>query len=307
MKQFLAVLFCAVLLGGAVSAQESTPEPDEKLFFDDFSYDSTDSAAFTDNGWIVRTADGWPGIPGAIWSSDSVAIVDDPDEAGNRLVEMTASSDGTTVHQAQFCQQRKFLAGTYASRVYFTDEPVSGPDGDNIVQTFYQISPLAFDLDPDYSELDFEYLPNGGWGTTFHTFFVTTWETFRPEPNWLADNVSGSRIVSYEGWHTLVLTVGDGEVSYYIDGELIDTHDGEFYPEVPMSLNYNLWFIVGGQIESTEPREYIERVDWSFHAADVILAPEAVEAQVAAMRADEVAYVNAVPENDPALESPCNF
>lgn len=306
-KSLFVLLLCGILLGGAVSAQESTPEAGAQIFFDDFNYESSDSDAFSDNGWIVRTADGWPGIPGAIWASESIAIVDDPDEVGNRLVEMTSSSDGTTVHQAQFCQQRKFFEGTYAARVHFTDEPVSGPDGDQIVQTFYQISPLAFDLDPDYSELDFEYLPNGGWGTTFHTLFGTSWETFRPEPNWLAENTSGTKALSFEGWHTLVLAVGDGEISYYIDGDLIDTHDGKFYPEVPMSMNFNQWFIVGGQIASSEERVYKEHVDWAFHAANTILSPDEVEVQVAAMRADGVTYVNDVPDADPALDSPCNF
>lgn len=311
MKRLFALLFCGILLGGAVSAQESTPEsmPEvgEQIFFDDFNYESSESDAFTDNGWIVRTADGWPGIPGAVWSSESIAIVDDPDEAGNRLVEMTSSSDGTTVQQAQFCQQRKFFEGTYAARVHFTDEPVSGLDGDQIVQTFYQISPLAFDLDPDYSELDFEYLPNGGWGTTFHTLFATSWETFRPEPNWLADNTSGSLALSFEGWHTLVLTVGAGEISYYIDGKLLDTHGDKFYPEVPMSMNFNQWFIVGGQIDSSEERVYKEHVDWAFHAANTILTPDEVMAAVEGLRLIETYYVNSVPEAEPPLESPCNF
>jgi hypothetical protein len=250
MKYGFVLMLVSLLLVGSVRAQEATLEPNAHLFFDDFHYDSTGDAAFTENGWIVRTADGWPGIPGAIWSSeDSVTLVDDPDQEGNRLVQMTASSDGTTIHQAQFCQARKFFEGTYATRVHFSDAPASGPDGDQIVQTFYQISPLAFDLDPDYSELDFEYLPNGGWGIRGNILFVTSWETFRPEPNWLADNTSGSIESSFEGWHTLVMQVGDGTLTYYVDGDVIATHDGDVYPEVSMSLNYNLWFIVGGQID----------------------------------------------------------
>jgi len=36
-----------------------------------------------------------------------------------------------------------------------------GPDGDQIVETFYTISQMD---EPSYSEADFEYLPNGGWG-----------------------------------------------------------------------------------------------------------------------------------------------
>ncbi len=307
MKRFWILLLVGMLFGRAVSAQDVLPALEDSLFFDDFNYESTDDVSFSENGWIVRTAEGWPGIPGAIWSADSVKIVDDPDEEGNRLVQMTAASDGTTVNQAQFCQQRKFLEGTYASRVHFSDAPVTGPDGDNVVQTFYQISPLAFDLDPDYSELDFEYLPNGGWGIASSVLFATSWETFRPEPNWLAENVSGQMRGSFAGWHTLVLTVGDGEVAYYVDGDLLDTHDGEVYPEVPMSLNYNLWFINGGQIDSDEERQYVESIDWSFHAANVVLTPDEVEAAVEELRAAPISYLNSVPDADPLLESPCNF
>lgn len=313
-KEHVVKLFLLLILGGltmafgaVAAAQDVTTEPGESLFFDDFLYESTEDETFVANGWIVRTAEGWPGIPGAIWSSESVSIVDDPEQEGNRLVQMTASSDGTTVNQAQFCQQRKFFEGTYASRVRFSDEPVIGPDGDNIVQTFYQISPLAFELDPDYSELDFEYLPNGGWGIRSNVLFATSWETFRPEPNWLADNTSGMVEQSFDGWHTLVMTVGDGEISYYVDGELIDTHDGKFYPEVPMSLNYNLWFIRDGQINSDEYREYVEYVDWSFHAAGVVMTPDEVEARVAELREDGVSSVNSVADADPVLDSPCNF
>jgi hypothetical protein len=309
-RLWIAALMGLMLVGIAVQAQDATPEATattgKSLFFDDFNYKSTDSADFTDHGWIVRSVDGWPGIPGAIWSKDSISIVADPDLADNQLIEMHASSDGTTIHQAQMCQQRIFLEGTYASRVHFNDAPISGPDGDNIVETFYQISPLAFDLDPNYSELDFEYLPNGGWGTDPHFLAVTSWETFRLTP-WYADNESDSMEVSFDGWHTLVMTVADGEINYYVDGHRIATHDGDYYPEVSMSLNYNLWFIDGGQIDSTELRQYVEQVDWSFHVANTVLSPSEVSAQVEQMRADAVSYVNDVPAQDPALESPCNF
>jgi len=299
-----------LLIGIGVRAQESTPEATESagktLFFDDFNYPGTDAPDFSDHGWIVRTVDGWPGIPGAIWSKDSISIVDDPDQAGNRLIEMHASSDGTTIHQAQMCQQRKFFEGTYASRVYFNDKPASGPDGDNIVETFYQISPLAFDLDPNYSELDYEYLPNGGWGVLNSYLAVTSWETFRLTP-WLADNVSSSRNKSFDGWHTLVMQVADGKIKYYVDGKLNDTQGGKYYPEVPMSMNYNLWFIDGGQIDSKDLRQYVEQVDWSFNAANTVLSPDEVNAQVEQMRANQVSYVNTVPAHDPPLDSPCNF
>jgi hypothetical protein len=320
-KLFLLVFLMGSMLLGILQARGSateaptaaTVEPGKSLFFDDFNYKGTDSADFTNHGWIVRVVDGLPGIPGAIWSKDSIGIVADPDQAGNHLIEMHASSDGTTIHQAQICQQRKFFEGTYASRVRFNDSPIIGRDGDEIVATFYLISQLVFDRDPNYSELDFEYLPNGGWGTDRHFLAVTSWETFSLEPatnetgNKSADYESDSKKISFDGWHMLLLTVADGEINYYVDGHRIAKHDGGYYPEVPMSLNYNLWFINGGQIASKQPREYVEQVDWSFYAANKVLSPSQVRAQVEQMRNDKVSYVNDVPARAPALESPCNF
>jgi hypothetical protein len=136
---------------------------------------------------------------------------------------------------------------------------------------------------------------------------MTTWETFRPDPNWLADNTSGNVMSSFDGWHTLVMQVSGGEVSYWIDGRLRETHGGKYYPEVPMSINYNLWFIQNGQINSGEKRQYIEQMDWVYHAANASLSPEEVNAQVAALRVAGTDFVDSVPAQDPALVSPCNF
>ena len=157
------------------------------ILFDDFNYARKDQ--LKKNGWIIRTVAGWPGIPGATWSEKDVAILANPEQPGNRIVRMTSSTDGTPANtiQTQICHQRKYLEGTFAARVRFTDNPVSGPGGDQLVQSFYTISPLKAPWDPDYSELDFEYLPNGGWGISGPTLYATTWETFYPEPNWKKD------------------------------------------------------------------------------------------------------------------------
>jgi hypothetical protein len=309
MIRFWIVVLISLMAVNAAVAQEATNSPEANLFFDDFAYAATDDEVFAERGWIVRSVEGWPGVSGATWSTDAVTVVEDPDDEDNRLVQMISSTDGTPENtvQTQFCQSRKFLYGTYAARVRFSDAPEVGPDGDSIVQTFYTISPLAFDLDPDYSELDFEYLPNGGWGFGDSVFFTTTWETFRPEPNWLADNVSQNDQDSYEGWHVLVMQVTDSAVKYYVDGDLFAFHTGKFVPEVPMSINFNLWFVNGGLVGSNEAREYVEYVDWVFHAADAVLSPEAVESQIETLREAGVNYVDDVPPLNPVLESPCNF
>src|SRR5262249_32182087 len=155
------------------------------------------------------------------------------------LLRLTSSTDGTATgtSQAQVCQQRKFFEGTYATRVRFTDVPDSGPDGDQIVETFYAISPLEAPLDPNYSELDWEYLANGGWNVTDPTVFVTSWATAQRDP-YIADNTFTTATGSLSGWHTLLFQVANGSINYFLDGTLIATHGGKYYPEVPMSINY---------------------------------------------------------------------
>ena len=278
------------------------------IFFDDFTYSNVDD--LTQNGWIIRTELGWPGVPGATWGKERLSLHDHPAEPGNRLLRMTSSTDGTgaKTRQSQFCHERKYLEGTYAARVRFTDTPVAGPNGDQIVETFYMISPLKEPMDLDYSETDFEYLPNGGWGHTGPTMFTTTWETFYPEPNWQADNVSANKAGSQEGWHTLVLQLGAGRRAlYYLDGNLFAEHSGKFFPEVPMSINFNLWFVKDGLIKSGATRTWIEDIDWVFHQARAILTPAEVEARVAGMRARNVRFTDTVPDQVPPLPSPCNF
>jgi len=277
-----------------------------KIFFDDFSYDS--ALAMTANGWILRDKAGWPGIPGASWSPENVSFVDDPDQAGNRLLQMVSATNGVAsgTHQTQVCHQRKYLEGTYAARVRFSNQPLSGPDGDQLVETFYMISPLQAPLDPDFSEMDNEYLPNGGWGYTQPTFFVTTWETAQIEP-WIADNLSETHQGSLAGWHTLLIQVGKGDVNYLLDGNPIAHHWGKTYPESPMSINFNLWFIDGGLLKSDEIREWVERVDWVYFEADTKLSPAQVEGRLQELRAASSPFLDTVPAWDPPLDSPCDL
>ena len=212
-----------------------------------------------------------------------------------------------TKRLGQFCHQRKYLEGTYAARVRFTDKPVAGPGGDQLVQSFYTISPLKAPMDPDYSELDFEYLPNGGWGIDGPTLYATTWETFSPEPNWKKDNVYRTMNGSQAGWHTLVMQVKDRKVRYFVDGKFYVEHSEDYYPEDTMSINFNLWFIRDGAIKSTERRTYQEDIDWVFHQAEAVLTPEQVEETVTMLRREKVKFRDTVPAKVPALVSTCNF
>ena len=278
-----------------------------QVLFDDFSYSSTKQ--LSRHGWIVRTADGWPGIPGAKWPTSNVTFVEDPDQRRNRILRMTSSTDGTpaATTQTQVCHQRKYLEGTYAARVRFSDRAVSGPGGDQLVESFYMISPLKAPMDPTYSELDYEYLPNGGWGETGSKIYGTTWFTFSPEPNWSKDNVFNTLDGSENGWHTLVLQVGGGKVRYFIDGKQLAEHGGKYYPRSLMSINFNLWFIKDGFANVTGTRAYQEDIDWVYHQANSIVAPADVETAVANYRRRHITYRDSVPAPKPSLDSPCNF
>jgi hypothetical protein len=299
----VSALAAVLVLAGGLEAMSVKP----RLLFDDFTY--TSRQALESHGWIVRTAPGWPGVPNATWSKEDVQLVDDPARDGNRLLRLAASTDGTPsgTSQTQVCHRRKYREGTYATRVRFRDTAVSGPTGDQLVETFYAISPLKKPLDPSYSELDFEYLPIGGWGLPGPTLYVTTWETFRPEPNWLADNVSSHTTGSRDGWHTLVLQVAHGTVTYFVDGARMGTHGGPYYPEVPMSINYNLWFLRDGLSRSRDQRRYEEDVDWVFHQAGTVLTPQQAEAKVAQFRSGGVKFRDTVPAARRPLASPCSL
>ena len=310
--QIIFSVFCIIATVGCASNMPkptSSPEPTktpEQILFDDFSYSTADE--MTANGWTLRSGQGWPGVTGAYFRPGNVSFIDYPAQAGNRLLRMTTSTDGTSAntYQTQICHQRKYMEGTYAARVRFSDVPVTGSDGDQIVQTFYTITPYEKPFDPDYSEMDFEYLPNGGWGGPPTTMHVTTWETVQIEP-WNAHNASNSTEASLAGWHTLVAQVTSGTVRYFVDGIMIAQHGGDYYPDAPMSINFNLWFIEGGLNGATDMREYQEDIDWVFHQANKLMMPDEVNAKINEFRNISVKFQDTVSPGAIALASPCDL
>ena len=260
-------------------------------------------------GWVVRDQRGHPGIEGAAWGADALALIDDPAQPGNRLLRLSARTDGTPqgTLQAQLCHARKYFEGTYAARVRFSDAPVQGTGGDVVVQTFYAVAPLRFDFDPTYSEIDWEYLPNGGWGDARTRLYGVSWQTARIEP-WLAFNQAHQEYRSMDGWHVLLMQVAGGKTRLFIDGELRAEHGGRNYPVAPMSINFNLWFSPGGLLAGTkEVRRYQQDVDWVFHARNRVLSPAEVGARIAAFRQAGTAHADSVPAADPPLPSLCDF
>ena len=280
------------------------------MLFDDFTY--ADQKAFIAHGWVIRAGKGWPGVADASWWKDGVSFVDDTARQGNRQLEMSSltAGDGAGTRQTQICHQRKYLEGTYASRVRFSDTPASGPDGDAIVETFYSITPPN---EPGYSEVDFEYLPNGGWDTDRPAIYVTTWVPRDPSapkppgPDADHDNTHDLAVGSLDGWHTLLAQVKNGMVSYHVDGRVIAVHRGRYYPHAPMSINYNLWLDPDRLLGSKEPRQYKERIDWLYFEADVALSLAQVEARVADLRRNGVEFQDTVPPWNPPLPSPCDL
>lgn len=298
LKALSLVLVCAGL-GAAESAAPPT-------FFDDFNY--TELGAVGRGGWTLRTAKGWPGIPGASWGVDRFALVEAPGQAGNRALRMIAESDGTPegTRQAQLCGPRKFFEGTYAARVRFTNLPASGPACDVVIQSFYTVSPVEAPPNANYSELDFEYLPTGGWGEKVSTLFNTSWETVQISP-WKASNQGTRKQGDFGGWHLLVMQVKDGKIHYFVDGAELAEHGGKNYPRVPMSINLNLWFSSDALSPRHDKRVWHEDIDWVLHVKDQVLSPSAVQAMVDGFKKKGTSYLDTVPAANPPLGCVCDM
>ncbi|MFB6397648.1 carbohydrate-binding protein [Polymorphospora lycopeni] len=271
------------------------------ILFDDFNYSSASDPAIAARNWTVRTNAGGPGVPGAAWPASNISF---PTDAGQKVLQLTAKTDGTAAgtSHAEFFHQRKFYEGTYASRVKFTDAPVSGPDGDRLVETFFTITPLDRPMDPNYGEIDFEYLPNGGWGEQGPILYQTTWETYQNEP-WVADNTHTAQRTSHAGWHDLVFTVKDGRVKYYVDGQLVADHGDRYYPETPMSINFNLWFIDLNGRSTPGLATYVQQVDYLYFIADQAITTVEAKNRVNAYRTAGTSHVDTVGTGGPCPTS----
>jgi hypothetical protein len=260
--------------------------------FDDFSYTSHTDPNLTAHGWSPRSNSGGPGVPGATWAPENITF---PTVDGDKVAQLASSTDGTAggTKQTELLQsQLRFFDGTYAARVKFADAPATGSDGDRINQTFFTISPLRYDNDPLYSELDIsEYLPNGGWGEpVWPVNFETSWNTYQLEP-WVSKNKYDTQTRSFAGWHTLVATVGSGHVKYFIDGAQVGDHSTinvggqelSVYPRQNMSLNFNQWFIDLTQ-HTGGLATYQEQIDWVYYVKSQVVSPTDVTSQTAAFR-----------------------
>ncbi|MBM6404652.1 glycoside hydrolase family 16 protein [Phycicoccus sp. CSK15P-2] len=283
--------------GGAPTTVASSA-PGCGTLFDDFDYSGRDDPALADHGWTLRSGGGGPGVGGGDgWSRDRVDFVDVDGQSAARL---TARTDGTSAgtSQAELAQREfRFREGTYAARIRFSDRPVSGSGTARPNQTFYALSPLRYDWDPEYSELDFaEYLSRGGWGSDGPALFTTSYHSYQADP-WEAQNVSDVRYGSLDGWHVISATATDGVIRYSLDGEEIAVHDRDsadydVFPRSDMQLAFNHWFIDLGDDGSRGPVEYQEHVDWVLYHAGTASSPEQVREDVDSYRASGVSHTD---------------
>ena len=272
---FLALLTLTVLLAGRANAQTS-------VFFDDFNYTSSTDSNLLNFGWSPRSGGGGPGI--GTWDPTHITFIPDPADSSNELMQMAATTSGTasTSIQTEVLTPFKFLHGTLAARVKFEDAPDTGPDGDQIYQTFFTISP--YNQRP-YSEIDFEYLPNGFGSTLTPHFFFTLWQTTHKR-------VSTNLAASYAGWHTLVVDDADGvNTHFYVDGVLVASFS-TYYPTALMAIDFNQWFPTGSLFNSSTPRTWVEQIDWVYHAKDTLLTTAQVQANVANYRSQKIMRLN---------------
>ncbi|MFF7839282.1 glycoside hydrolase family 16 protein [Streptomyces ossamyceticus] len=284
-------LLCAALVVLPAPRAAAQPVVGPQLF-DDLAYSGNLDPLLAQRGWTLRSGQGGPGVPGATWRPNNITFAT---ESGASVMTMRSGTNGTAAgtEHTEIYQQRKFQYGTYAARVRFSDVPIFGPDGDRMVQTFFTISPLNYSMDPAYSELDFEYLPNGGWGIPGSALLASSWETYSEDPP-QEEHVTTEERASFSGWHDLVITVDGTAVTYYIDGRLFATHAEPYLPESTMSIRFNHWLINLTGINSRKTRAYEEKVDYVYFAQDQVLSPSEVEAAVDDYRARGVTFEDSV-------------
>ncbi|GGP39780.1 hypothetical protein GCM10010278_15570 [Streptomyces melanogenes] len=276
------------------------------VLFDAFHYSDSKDQKLTDHGWTVRDEVGGPGPDvdpkwAPKWDASAVTFPADSSAQGGRAMRLRATTDGTFAGTsvAQINTTRsKFFTGTYAARVHFNDQPTAGTaEGEHPVQTFYAISPSdrMKGENQNYSELDFEYLPKGGWGTTGHSLFTTAWRN--PDTNDKFPLKNANAATSLQGWHTLQMTVANDTVVFYVDGRRYSSMDAtksRFSPREPMTLNFNEWF--AEQLPTGASRTWEQKVNWVYYNESGALTPDQVGAAVDGYYANGIDFVDTVAE-----------
>ncbi len=253
------------------------------VLFDSFRYTDAADPALAANGWEVRTGGGGPGIDGT-WTAGAVSFPADPQADGGQVLQLQATSDGTAqgTRQAELTSTGgRFFTGTLAARVHFVDQPDSGRAGDHVVESFSTISPSP--AAARYSELDYEYQPNGGWGAPGPKLDTTSWRSA----------VRGDRDTralqgSLAGWHIVMLTAVGATVTYSIDGRPVFHSAAASFPREAMKLHFSTWLI---DLPFTGARTWSMRVNWVYAQAGQAISAAQVRSAVQRLYATGVNHL----------------
>lgn len=295
------------LAGAPVSAQSSASSSTASschsyrnprcfgVLFDDFNYTSLSDPGVALHGWAARSGTGGPGVSGARWSPGDISF---PNVDGQKSLQLQLTTSGTAkgTTESEFYQTGfSVREGTYLARIKFSDTPVSGPDGDLINQTFFAISNPSVSCDPKYSETDFsEYLPNGvsPGGKPLNT--ETTWHA---APGCKLASVESDHNVSLNGWHTIMATVSDGHVRYYVDGKLVAEALKPYYPIEHMRVDFNTWLMNVKGHAGSGTSVWHEDVDYVYYAQNRVLTQKQILHQVRFFRQHHVHFLDTVRTN----------
>ncbi|MEV0240974.1 cellulose binding domain-containing protein [Streptomyces sp. NPDC050674] len=269
-------------------ATAPVPAPPAGVLFDDFTYLGPKDPALFKHGWLVRTSKGGPGVENT-WSASGVSFpTAEGSHADGQVLNLRASTDGTEAGTKQASlgtAASKFRDGTYAARIHFSDKPATGDAGDHVNQTFYTIGGTG----SKYSELDNEYMPNGGWGRPGPKLDTVTW--FDHKKN---DRVYETTNKSLDTWHTVLIRVKDGVVAYWLDGRKLFLSNGKYAPRADMSVNFNHWFI---DLPFKGDRAWDMKVDWLYYNANDTLSAKQVQSAVDGFTDEGMNYFDTVRES----------
>jgi hypothetical protein len=271
----------------------------QTIMFDDFTYSSPDDAqigAF--NKWEIIT--GVSGPPeGGVYNKSNIAFITDPANANNKLMTLSTTVNGATkatTHARIETSGFEYFEGTYAARVYLSDNPFTYKDAN--IQTFYTI--VGSDLAGDgsrYSELDIiEYMAADKWGISpdNRVAYYTSWNKYQNEPEWAAWKTYFAVQGSIAGWHTFIAQCTDGvNVKYWIDDTYLGAQskcDGAnpdndttspVYPRSNMQVAFANWIWNNVTGTSGTSRTTTMQADWVLYYKNTALTKAQIDALVA--------------------------
>jgi len=273
-------------VSGTTTLTVTTAQPPQYEFFDDFTYSSPTDTALTTFGWSPRTGTGAPGV--MTWKSSNITFSNDGIMTLTGHITSTSGS-GTADGAELDWDQYKMLYGTYAARVRYVDTPDAGGCATVNEAPFWAMSDWNTTHGKDtYSEVDFEYLPCGGWGLPGPVQTFTTWLNDSTSNGSIEKDMPGS----WDGWHTVIFVVQAGQpVKWYDNNTLVSTaNDAAYTPRSPMQIIPQIWFI-----DNTVISTWHTDIDWVYYVKDTVMTGDQVTAAVNNLRNLGLARKNNLP------------